>query len=41
MSPSVDAHVQDGSVINVNLAKAVKVSLDGAEQDHLHYLAHR
>jgi uncharacterized protein YabE (DUF348 family) len=28
----VDAHVQDGSVINVNLAKAVKVSLDGAER---------
>ncbi|SDK41293.1 resuscitation-promoting factor [Arthrobacter sp. ok362] len=32
VSPSVDAHVQDGSVINVNLAKAVKVSLDGAER---------
>ena len=24
--------MQDGSVINVNLAKAVKVSLDGAER---------
>ena len=32
VSPSLDAHVQDGSVINVNLAKAVKVSLDGAER---------
>lgn len=32
VSPSVDSHVQDGSVINVNLAKAVKVSLDGAER---------
>ena len=32
VSPSADAHVQDGSVINVNLAKAVKVSLDGAER---------
>ena len=29
---SADSHVQDGSVINVNLAKAVKVSLDGAER---------
>ena len=28
----LDSHVQDGSVINVNLAKAVKVSLDGAER---------
>ncbi len=32
VSPSVDSHVQDGTVINVNLAKAVKVSLDGAER---------
>ncbi|AXJ10389.1 resuscitation-promoting factor [Arthrobacter sp. PM3] len=32
VSPSVDTNVQDGSVINVNLAKAVKVSLDGAER---------
>ncbi|MFE4228278.1 transglycosylase family protein [Arthrobacter sp. NPDC056886] len=32
VSPSMDAHVQDGAVINVNLAKAVKVSLDGAER---------
>jgi resuscitation-promoting factor RpfB len=32
VSPSVDSQVQDGSVINVNLAKAVKVSLDGAER---------
>ncbi|KRE59126.1 transglycosylase [Arthrobacter sp. Soil736] len=32
VSPSVDAHVDNGSVINVNLAKAVKVSLDGAEK---------
>lgn len=32
VSPSVDSHVQDGAVINVNLAKAVKVSLDGAER---------
>jgi uncharacterized protein YabE (DUF348 family) len=32
ISPSADSHVQDGSVINVNLAKAVKVSLDGAER---------
>ncbi|MCU1511470.1 MAG: transglycosylase [Arthrobacter sp.] len=32
VSPSADSHVQDGSVINVNLAKAVKVSLDGAER---------
>ncbi len=32
VSPSLDAHVQDGAVINVNLAKAVKVSLDGAER---------
>lgn len=32
VSPSADSRVQDGSVINVNLAKAVKVSLDGAER---------
>ncbi len=32
VSPSVDSRVQDGSVINVNLAKDVKVSLDGAER---------
>jgi uncharacterized protein YabE (DUF348 family) len=32
VSPSADSHVQDGSVINVNLAKAVKVSVDGAER---------
>ncbi len=32
VTPSVDSHVRDGSVINVNLAKAVKVSLDGAER---------
>ncbi|TSE16487.1 DUF348 domain-containing protein [Arthrobacter sp. KBS0703] len=30
--PSADARVENGSVINVNLAKAVKVSLDGAEK---------
>jgi len=32
VSPSADSRVQNGSVINVNLAKAVKVSLDGAER---------
>ena len=32
VSPSADSHVQDGSVINVNLSKAVKVSVDGAER---------
>lgn len=32
VSPAVDARVEDGSVINVNLAKAVKISLDGAEK---------
>ena len=32
ITPAADSHVQDGSVINVNLAKAVKVSLDGAER---------
>jgi uncharacterized protein YabE (DUF348 family) len=30
--PALDASVQNGSVINVNMAKAVKVSLDGAEK---------
>ena len=32
VSPSVDASVQNGTVINVNKAKEVKVSLDGAEK---------
>jgi uncharacterized protein YabE (DUF348 family) len=32
VSPSVDATVQNGTVINVNKAKEVKVSLDGAEK---------
>jgi uncharacterized protein YabE (DUF348 family) len=32
VSPSLDASVENGSVINVNLAKAVKVNLDGAEK---------
>ncbi len=32
VSPSVDAKVENGTVINVNMAKAVKVSLDGAEK---------
>ncbi|WP_427173961.1 ubiquitin-like domain-containing protein [Arthrobacter sp. 92] len=32
VSPAADASVEDGSVINVNLAKAVKISLDGAEK---------
>ncbi|MCQ6269817.1 transglycosylase family protein [Pseudarthrobacter sp. R1] len=32
VSPSVDATVQNGTVINVNMAKEVKVSLDGAEK---------
>lgn len=32
VSPAADSTVRDGSVINVNLAKAVKVSLDGAER---------
>ncbi|WP_346959523.1 ubiquitin-like domain-containing protein [uncultured Arthrobacter sp.] len=32
VSPSAESHVQDGSVIKVNLAKAVKVNLDGAER---------
>ena len=32
VTPAADSRVRDGSVINVNLAKAVKVSLDGAER---------
>ncbi|MBT2565611.1 transglycosylase family protein [Arthrobacter sp. ISL-85] len=32
VSPSLDATVQDGTVININQAKEVKVSLDGAEK---------
>ncbi|UZX02384.1 DUF348 domain-containing protein [Arthrobacter sp. CDRTa11] len=32
VSPSLDATVDNGTVINVNMAKAVKVSLDGAEK---------
>jgi resuscitation-promoting factor RpfB len=32
VSPALDASVENGSVINVNMAKAVKVSLDGAEK---------
>lgn len=32
VSPSIDASVQNGTVINVNKAKEVKVSLDGAEK---------
>ncbi|MFE4836093.1 ubiquitin-like domain-containing protein [Arthrobacter sp. NPDC056691] len=32
VSPTLDARVENGSVINVNMAKAVKVSLDGAEK---------
>ncbi|HET7139587.1 MAG TPA: ubiquitin-like domain-containing protein [Arthrobacter sp.] len=32
VSPSADASVENGTVINVNMAKAVKVSLDGAEK---------
>lgn len=32
VSPSADAKVENGTVINVNVAKAVKVSLDGAEK---------
>ncbi|XTR51856.1 ubiquitin-like domain-containing protein [Pseudarthrobacter sp. So.54] len=32
ITPAADSHVLDGSVINVNLAKAVKVNLDGAER---------
>ena len=32
VSPAIDATVQNGTVINVNQAKEVKVSLDGAEK---------
>jgi uncharacterized protein YabE (DUF348 family) len=32
VSPAIDASVQNGTVINVNQAKEVKVSLDGAEK---------
>ncbi|MDQ4046743.1 MAG: transglycosylase family protein [Actinomycetota bacterium] len=32
VSPSLDSTVKNGSVINVNLAKAVTVNLDGAEK---------
>ncbi|MEV4990504.1 transglycosylase family protein [Pseudarthrobacter sp. LMD1-1-1.1] len=32
VSPSLDAAVQNGTVININQAKEVKVSLDGAEK---------
>jgi uncharacterized protein YabE (DUF348 family) len=32
LSPSADSRVENGSVINVNRAKEVKVSLDGAEK---------
>lgn len=32
VSPSVDEIVENGTVINVNMAKAVKVSLDGSEK---------
>ena len=32
VSPSVDESVANGTVINVNMAKAVKVSLDGSEK---------
>ncbi|MEJ1179073.1 transglycosylase family protein [Pseudarthrobacter sp. NPDC055928] len=32
VSPSVDETVENGTVINVNMAKAVKVSLDGSEK---------
>lgn len=32
VSPAVDASVQNGTVININQAKEVKVSLDGAEK---------
>ena len=32
VSPSLDATVQDGTIININQAKEVKVSLDGAEK---------
>ncbi|GAC1387274.1 MAG: hypothetical protein NVSMB43_26750 [Pseudarthrobacter sp.] len=32
VSPAADVKVENGTVINVNMAKAVKVSLDGAEK---------
>ncbi|WP_104042947.1 resuscitation-promoting factor [Arthrobacter sp. ZGTC412] len=32
VSPSIDATVRNGTVINVNMAKEVKVSLDGSEK---------
>lgn len=32
VSPAADTKVENGTVINVNMAKAVKVSLDGAEK---------
>jgi uncharacterized protein YabE (DUF348 family) len=32
VSPALGSNVENGSVINVNMAKAVKVSLDGAEK---------
>ncbi|WP_423184035.1 transglycosylase family protein [Arthrobacter sp. NyZ413] len=32
VSPALDSSVQNGSIINVNLAKAVTVSLDGAKR---------
>ncbi|WP_461189544.1 ubiquitin-like domain-containing protein [Arthrobacter sp. Z4-13] len=32
VSPAIDATVQNGTVINVNMAKEVKVSLDGSEK---------
>lgn len=32
VSPSIDETVENGAVINVNMAKAVKVSLDGSEK---------
>lgn len=32
VSPPADAKVENGTVINVNMAKAVKVSLDGSEK---------
>lgn len=32
VSPTADAKVENGTVINVNMAKAVKVSLDGSEK---------
>jgi uncharacterized protein YabE (DUF348 family) len=32
VSPALNSSVENGSVINVNMAKAVKVSLDGAEK---------